>query len=416
MKTALGMLLLSAAMCGCMSITADGDVVLWRNPRAHLASAGPAQSQTTVPAGSYQVPLSPSQATPGNTPFTGPAQQPAVASSATPPPIPNPPPATPGQTPGVLPASMTSPRTPASAAGQPITRTVPSASAAVPPIVNTTSASPIQPVSHTQPEPTPGRVASIEPPPGRRSLVARDILVHPSKDLRAEGPTREPTPPAPAAARDARPPAAGPSVRLLNTRSIHLNYEVKDVGATGIAGVELWYTQDGQTWKKYEGPTQRQPPFVAELPEEGRYGLTLVPCTGTGVSKGPPPPGEAPQAWVEVDVSKPVVTSPTYEIANTGGNAIMTIRWTATDKNLSHRGITIACSEKPDGPWTPVAMGVENTGQYIWPMPPSVPRRFHVRVEAADQAGNVGMAQAKEPVSLGPDGPSVSILTVEPGD
>jgi hypothetical protein len=94
----------------------------------------------------------------------------------------------------------------------------------------------------------------------------------------------------------------------------------------------------------------------------------------------------------------------------------LTLRWTATDKNLSHRGVTIACSEKPDGAWTPVAMGVENTGQYIWPMPPTVPRRFYVRVEATDQAGNVGMALAKEPVMLDPPEPSVSILGVEPGE
>src|SRR5262249_9257695 len=126
-------------------------------------------------------------------------------------------------------------------------------------------------------------------------------------------------------------------------------------------------------------------------------------------------PAGRPQAWVEVDLTKPNVAAPAVEIGGTAGSQVLNLRWTATDKNLAAKPITIACAEQPDGPWTPIATGLHNAGSFSWPMPPTVPRRFHIRVEAIDLAGNIGMAQA--PVSLGPDisYPSVSILGVEPG-
>jgi hypothetical protein len=200
---------------------------------------------------------------------------------------------------------------------------------------------------------------------------------------------------------------------MVNTRRVQLNYEVRDVGPSGIAGIELWYTSDGRTWKMYEGPAQRQPPFAVELPGEGVYGLTLLARSGGGQAKEPPPPSEPPQAWVEVDLTRPAVTPPTVEVSHAGGTHTMTLRWTSTDKNLAAKPITIACAEQADGPWTPIAVRLENNGQFTWQMPPTVPRRFHVRVEAVDLAGNIGHAQV--PVNQEGAQPTVSILAIEPG-
>jgi hypothetical protein len=206
----------------------------------------------------------------------------------------------------------------------------------------------------------------------------------------------------------------GPAVRMVNSKRINLNYEIKDVGPSGISGVELWFTQDSRTWKKYEGTTQRQPPYTAEVNEEGLYGFTLVARSGVGLGKEPPQAGDLPQVWVEVDLSKPVVTVTSTETGITNKSPSLTVRWTVQDKNLSLRPVTLSYAELPDGPWTPIAANLENTGQHVWPLPATAPRRFYVRVEATDLVGNVGTAQTPTPVTIDLSQPSISILTVEP--
>ena len=88
--------------------------------------------------------------------------------------------------------------------------------------------------------------------------------------------------------------------------------------------------------------------------------------------------------------------------------------WTATDKNLGPQPITLSYAEYADGPWTPIAAKVENTGRYVWQVPKTAFPRFLIRVEAMDLAGNVGAAQTPEPISLDLAQPVVSILAIEP--
>jgi hypothetical protein len=218
------------------------------------------------------------------------------------------------------------------------------------------------------------------------------------------------------------PPAAtgpgasprGPTVRLVNTKRITLNYEIKDVGPSGISGVELWYTPDTRNWKKHDAPPQFQPPCVIEVNQEGLYGFTLLARSGVGMAQEPPQPGDPPQVWVEVDLTKPAVQLTGVEFVCTPKARTLTVRWTAGDKNISPRPITISHADQPDGPWTVVAANLENTGHHEWPVPASAPRAVYVRVEATDLVGNVGAAQTPNPVLIDQSQPTVSILTVEP--
>jgi hypothetical protein len=210
------------------------------------------------------------------------------------------------------------------------------------------------------------------------------------------------------------PRAAGPAVRLVNTKRIHVNYEVKDVGPSGVAGVELWYTQDSRTWKKFEGALQKQPPYVVEVTDEGLYGFTLVARSGAGLSKQPPQAGDLPQVWVEVDTTKPTVKLIDTEAGFSAKAQNLIVRWTASDKNLAAKPITISYAEQTEGPWTPLATNLENNGRYVWQLPASVPKRLFVRVEAADTVGNVGLAQSPQPLLIDLAQPTVAILGVEP--
>jgi hypothetical protein len=225
-------------------------------------------------------------------------------------------------------------------------------------------------------------------------------------------------PPTPTLQKEAvseRPSRPGiPMLRLVNTKQITLNFEVKDVGPSGVTAVDLWYTQDGKDWRKHEAPPQ-QKPYIIEVDEEGMYGFTLVARSGTGMAKEPPRPGDPPQVWVIVDLTRPVVQlqEMTYETLPGGGQNVA-IRWKATDKNIARQAISLYYSEREEGPWKPIATNLENSGTYNWQLPPNMPLQFVVRVEAIDMAGNIGRAQSPRPIKLDSTRPELSIVDVAP--
>ena len=202
------------------------------------------------------------------------------------------------------------------------------------------------------------------------------------------------------------------SVRLVNSKQIHINYEVKDVGPAGLAGVEMYYTRDGREWHREENLTQARP-YVVKVDEDGLYGLTLIAKSKTGMSVEPPRPGDTPQIWVEVRTTKPEVRLVSTDPSANATSRSLTVHWSATDKYLGARPITLSYSEKPEGPWVPFASNIENTGSYVWEMPSTAPRRLLVRVDATDDAGNTGTAQAANPVVVDLTPPTIAILGVE---
>ena len=74
------------------------------------------------------------------------------------------------------------------------------------------------------------------------------------------------------------------------------------------------------------------------------------------------------------------------------------VRWEADDDNLEPRPISLFYSSRPAGPWTTIATNLENVGEYTWPLERHVPRRFYLKLEARDTAGNVAAFQTSEPV------------------
>jgi hypothetical protein len=230
-----------------------------------------------------------------------------------------------------------------------------------------------------------------------------------------------------------------PAFRMVNTKKFTLNYEVKDVGVTGISRVDLWCTQDMRTWKRVESVQQLANALLVEMKDEGIYGFTLVAQNGNGLGKAPPQQGELPQVWVSVNTTPPAVTLAGVEMSLTNKTPSLIIRWTAKDRNFGPRPLTLSYASSPDGPWTLMATNVENSGRFEWPLPAAhVPSGMYVRVQAADLNGNVGYAQTESPIhldvytakaepppeparpatppppSVDPARPSVTNITVEP--
>src|SRR5262249_53479701 len=216
------------------------------------------------------------------------------------------------------------------------------------------------------------------------------------------------------------PDRAPPDRRLVNSKQISLNYEFKDVGPSGVSAVELWYTQDGQSWQKWPLPPrsdQNAPrsPLVFTVHDEGLYGFTLVAKSGVGLGERPPQVGDAPQVWVEVDMTKPVVRLQNVVVGQGADKGKLTVYWAASDKNLDARPITIAFKDEKAGDWTTIVQKQANDGRFVWTMPAEgVPYEFLVRVQAIDRAGNVGEAVTQAPVKVDLAQPKVKILTVEP--
>jgi hypothetical protein len=207
--------------------------------------------------------------------------------------------------------------------------------------------------------------------------------------------------------------ATAPGKLWVNSKKISLNYEIKDTGPSGVEAVELWYTRDKSTWQKYSEDPKHKSPYTFEVEAEGIYGFTLIVRSGVGLSERRPRSGDPPQVWVEVDLTKPIVHWVEPDVGRGPDTGTLTINWKATDKNLGREPITLKYAEKPEGPWKLIASNLENSGRYRWQMPDPPPPRILVRVEAADQAGNVGVADSKQ-VIVDLSQPKGVILGVQP--
>jgi hypothetical protein len=204
-------------------------------------------------------------------------------------------------------------------------------------------------------------------------------------------------------------------VTWVNSRYIRLNYELREVGPSGVSAVELWATRDGKTWQCYANEPPPAGPLVVHVAEEGSYGFTLVVKSGVGTCSQRPKTGDPAQMWVEVDETRPEVKLGEVVVGKGAEADLLTIHWKASDPHLAARPITIKTAVSKDGAWTPIATNLENTGTYVWKMPKDVPFQFHVRVEACDQAGNVGCAGTADPVHVDPAQPKGKILGVDVG-
>lgn len=186
-------------------------------------------------------------------------------------------------------------------------------------------------------------------------------------------------------------------IQIVNTLQIPIDYEVNQVGPSGIGKVELYVTMDdGETWKHFDDNRNLKPPFNVELQGEGVYGFTLVVLSKAGLGRKPPLRGEKPEFRVEVDTTPPrgqlFVLQPEPRKRDS-----QIISWNASDKNLDATPISLFWAERKEGPWEPIAEQLPNTGKHSWTLPPSVPIRVFLKMVVRDRPGNVCEIITPEP-------------------
>jgi hypothetical protein len=202
---------------------------------------------------------------------------------------------------------------------------------------------------------------------------------------------------------------------LLRTNHLKLNYRLNEPGASAVAAVELWCTEDGHTWYKRADLPPQERAHVIDVDGDGVYGFTLIPRGRAGLAPRPPQDGDTPQILVEVDQTKPLVQVLGTSWAGSADQPAFRISYQASDTNLAGHPVSLCYSEAESGPWHTIARGLASTGTYVWKLPPSVPDRLILQVQALDSAGNVGAAQMALMCTQGGIVPSTSVISVEDG-
>lgn len=205
------------------------------------------------------------------------------------------------------------------------------------------------------------------------------------------------------------------AMQHINKRRFNLNYNVDAIDPSGVDKVNLWMTRDGgRTWKSWGTDPDGISPFPVEVDQAGIYGFRVVIQSRDGLTGITPRRGDQPDMWINIDTKAPMakILSVPYGRGHEAGRLV--INWEAEDPLMTFRPITLAYATDPQGPWTAIENGLRNTGRYVWKVGSEVPERVFLRLEAVDEAGNVGVFQLNNLIDLSGLVPRGRIMSVDP--
>ena len=95
------------------------------------------------------------------------------------------------------------------------------------------------------------------------------------------------------------------------------------------------------------------------------------------------------------------------------------ITWRAADPHLDQRPVVLSYrdADQPGGEWLPLTDRIDNTGRFVWTLPPGTPPRLHLRIDVIDQLGNRTTAETTttgQPVIVDRSRPRGRILGLDP--
>ena len=191
------------------------------------------------------------------------------------------------------------------------------------------------------------------------------------------------------------------ALQMISTKRFRLDYAINAIDPSGVAKVDLWVTRDnGREWQLWGSDPDSVSPFPVQVNEEGRYGFRVVIHSKDGLTGQGPSRGDPPDMYIHVDSQSPLakITSVPYGRGNEAGKLV--INWSVSDPFISLRPIRLSYSRGATGPWTVIENGLRNVGRYVWKVEPNVPERIFLKIEATDQAGNVGVHQLSQSIDI----------------
>lgn len=186
-----------------------------------------------------------------------------------------------------------------------------------------------------------------------------------------------------------------------SSKAFSLDYTVDSPAASPISAVELWGTADGgKVWERWGTDPDGVSPFDIKVETEGLFGFRMVIVGSNGLASNRPRNGDNADAWIHVDTEIPTVRIHSAQYGKGTEAGAMVIEYAARDSFFGERPISLSYSELPSGPWVTVANGLRNTGRYAWPSDPNLPPRVYLKIEAHDEAGNIGEHRMDIPVDI----------------
>jgi hypothetical protein len=185
------------------------------------------------------------------------------------------------------------------------------------------------------------------------------------------------------------------------TRTFSLDYSVQALGNILLAAVELWGSEDGgRTWQKWGVDPDRTSPFDIKVGNDGLFGFRMVIVGEGGIVLGQPTSGDSADVWIHVDTESPACRI-TRAVAGEGSDAgSVVIKYSSLDDHLIENPISLYFSSQPNGPWTSIASGLENTGEFLWKVESTLPDQVFLKLEAVDKAGNIGVYRLDIPIDV----------------
>jgi hypothetical protein len=211
---------------------------------------------------------------------------------------------------------------------------------------------------------------------------------------------------------NAFPGASGESA-LVNSPIFNLDYEVRELGPSGVSSVELFVTEDGgQQWFRYDKDADLKSPFQVDTRGEGNFGFAVRVRNGLGFADPPPQPGQPPEILVTVDTTSPTIELVQPSIRAEGLGSIH-LSWRINDAHPANAPVRLEQSTLPNGPWTPVFDWQADQGGHQWAVRPGTPPALYFRLLARDAAGNVSTSQTPQPVVVDTRKPVGRLLRVQ---
>ena len=243
----------------------------------------------------------------------------------------------------------------------------------------------------------------------------------PSPDRKTDFPSRTQSPqtfPSPQASNIGRASVNGPTkinTQIISTKRFRLDYDINAIDPSGVGRVDLYITQDnGRSWKLWGQDPDNQSPFPVEVQDQGLYGFRVVIHSKDGLAGTGPSSGDDADMWVRIDTQTPLaqITSVPYGRGNEAGRLVINYR--VADDFLTLRPVRLSYSRSPQGPWTIIEDNLRNEGRYLWKVDRTVADRIFLKIDAMDQAGNVGTHRLSQSVDVSGLVPRGTIHGVEP--
>jgi hypothetical protein len=199
---------------------------------------------------------------------------------------------------------------------------------------------------------------------------------------------------------------------VIRSLEFDVEYDIEGIPPEAVRDVELWVTPDeGATWLHLASDPDRTSPVTARLQAEGRYGFRIVARADEGEATFAPASGTPPEFLVEIDVTPPDVRPTSARREEDGA---LRVTWEATDARMGGDPISLFFGPSPAGPWTELVTRHPNTGVFSCPSGPRTNEAVFLRIEATDEAGNVGSCVADHPIPFEIAPPTARIRSIRP--